>query len=862
MIQAHGTPFGLPSLSRLILDARRGGFVLRTPFRRRSRSVADTRDLALRVAAWLEAAGMRREDRAILWGPSSPDWVAAMLGCVLQGVPIVPLDDAAGAPFASRVQGEAKARLAFVSRASAEAAGAALGGRGVRIVILEDLAALLASTPPALPADLPVLDDSALLEIVFTSGTTSEPKGVLLTHGNVLSILRALAPGHARWEGRLGWLVRHRPVLTLLPLSHMFGQVVGIFVPLMMGLSSTFVAPQGPSAILEAIRAERCFVVLTVPRFLSSLREHLEAEVAMSPARRTRRAALATASPARRALAFLDVRRALGWRLACFVVGGAALDRDEEMAWRGMGFLITQGYGLTETAPIVTLSNPFARASGRVGKPLHGQEIRLSPEGEVLVRGGNVTPGYLQRGEVRGVTDEEGWFHTGDLGEIDDAGRLRIIGRSKDVIVTAEGLNVHARDVEIVLARDARVRDVAVIGMPGPGGESVHAVLLLSAETRGEPDETAREIVRSANAQLPPYQAVRGFSVWSGADFPRTSATGKVRKRDLAAALAAGATSARVDAGAAPADALATALRAMDAGDGTARLSDLGLSSLETVELVSRLEGEYQVVLDETRVRADMTLAELGALVRATPETAGGGGASTRVTMPRWARAGWARAFGAGLRWSLAFPALAFCCRPFRVAGREHLEGIRGPVLLVGNHGSTLDAPAVFRALPRAWRSRVFTAMATEPFGPLFAGGGTRMQWLNQAWRYVATVLAFGAFPMPRASGFRASLQYAGELADRGGSILIFPEGRMTTDGRPQPFRGGAGILARELSLPVVPFHIAGLHDVLPPDRGWRPRPGPVRVTFGAPLALPAGSTPEEWVQAMESAVWRLAADK
>lgn len=809
----------------------------------------ETRDLALRLAAWLRSEGFAAGDRAAIWGASGPDWAAAFLGCMLAGIVVVPLEDAGGPEFAARVQREARVRLAFVSRAAASGASAALPG--ARIVVLEDLAAMLKVVAPARPADLPRATDDTLLEIVFTSGTTSEPKGVLLTHGNLLTILRAIERPYRKWNARLGWLVRKRPVLTLLPLSHMFGQVVGVFVPLMMDLRSIFVAPQGPAAIRLALKEEGAWVALTVPRFLTSLRRQVEDELKLAPERLAARDASADAPLLQRVLAWRDVRRRLGLRFCAFVVGGAGLDPQEETAWRGMGYLIAQGYGLTETAPIVTLSNPFGKARGKVGKPLHGQEVKLTPEGEVLVRGGNVTSGYLQGGEIKPVTDDAGWFHTGDLGEIDEAGRLRIVGRSKDVIVTAEGLNVHARDVETALARDARVREAAVVGVPGKGGDEVHAVLVLSGEARGDLDAVARDVVERVNAQLPPYQRVRSFTRWTGADLPRTGSTGKVKKRELLAAIAAGASSSRTrgEAGDPLAQALAS-LQGGAGGDGT-KLAELGLSSLETVELVSRLEGEYQVVLDETKVRADMTLGELKALVAAP----GDGAPPVRVEMPRWGRAWWARRLGAVLRATLAYPALWWCCRPFTVRGRERVERVEGPVLFVGNHGSYLDAPAFFRALPRARHDRTGCAMATEPFHPLFTAGGTRLQRARQVLRYAAAVLAFGAFPMPRSSGFRASLQYAGELADHGWSVLIFPEGRMTPDGQIHDFRGGAGILARELRIPVVPFRIRGIWDVSPPESGFRAKPGPVELTFGDPLRFDASMSAEDCVKAMEAAV-------
>src|SRR5260221_656648 len=215
---------------------------------------------------------------------------------------------------------------------------------------------------------------------------------------------------------------------------------------------------------------------------------------------------------------FRRVQRLFGWRFRFIVSGGAALPEEVQQFWQSLGILVAQGYGLTETAPIVTLANPFERRTGVVGRPLGGQEVRLGPDGEGLVRGRNVTPGYLGAAETSGE-----WLHTGDVGELDAEGRLRIRGRLKDVIVTPEGENVHPTDVEAAFQGIAGVREISVLGLPSSGGERVHAVLLL------DKGSDAEEMVRRANETLLPRQRVRDFTVWPAEDLPRT-ATGKVRK--------------------------------------------------------------------------------------------------------------------------------------------------------------------------------------------------------------------------------------------------------------------------------------------------------------------------------------------
>src|SRR5262245_53395970 len=304
-----------------------------------------------------------------------------------------------------------------------------------------------------------------------------------------------------------------------------------------------------------------------------------------------------------------------GWRFRLIVSGGAGLPESVDLFFRRSGFLVVQGYGLTETAPIVSISNPFDRAAGSVGRPLAIQEVKLGPDNEVLVRGPNVTSGYL--GAADGF--EGGWFRTGDLGEFDAKGRLRLRGGVKDVSGTAEGENVYPGDVEAAFLGQGGVRGVSVLGWPMERGERVHVVLLL------EPGAAAQEAVRRANERLLPKQRVRGHTVWPDEDFPRTS-TGKVRRsllRERAIALE------RAAASAAPgtaADREPGGVRRLVASlanvrpenlQSTTRLGEgLGLASLDLVELAAAFEEEFGVSLPEERLGA-ATIADLERVVLA-----------------------------------------------------------------------------------------------------------------------------------------------------------------------------------------------------------------------------------------------------
>jgi long-chain acyl-CoA synthetase len=832
------------------LDQRHARFSLREPFRIRRLSTPDLIRLAFRFGHELDVRGIGKGERILLWGQASPEWVAVFLGALLRGVVVVPLDDAAGSEFAGDVAKRTGPRLVAVARGSLNAAQAAFD-EGLPLLVLQDLPQALANRPGRAPPPIESCPQDPV-EILFTSGTTSEPKGVVLSHRNLLQNLQALEPHSRRWERRLFWL-KSRPVVSALPLSHAFGQIAGMFAPLLMGLSPVFVSPPGPIELREALHAENAWVAIAVPGVLAALRRGLEAEERRAGrlerhlARRDR--FQAAPWPWRRFVHRRIVGK-LGRRFLGFVVGGAALDPAEERAWKSMGVLVVQGYGLTETAPVVAVSTPFAAGSGSVGRILGDQEVELAPDGEVLVRGANVAEGYFRQGGLTSLTDEDGWFHTGDLGAWDERGRLVIRGRSKDVIVTAGGLNVHPRDVELALGEQAGVREAAVIGRPSPDGERVHAVLLLEprllAEGEREREAIAAAAVRAANQALAGYQRVRSHSVWPHADFPRTPATQKVLKRALLAALEQG----EAPRGSVVYEALRISLRASEELSDERTLAELDLSSLDVIELLAHLEAESEVELDATRVGADTSIGDLRRLLAGSESDAP---TARTYPMPRWAHGTLGRLAGGLVRSLLSDPVTWAFCR-LRVVGRDRPAALEGPALFVCNHSSYLDAPIAFRAVPRSARRRLSAAMATEPFHPLFTNEGGAVERARQRLRYTLAVLAFGAFPLPRAGGFRASLSYAAELVDRGRHVLVFPEGRMSEDGRLQPFRGGAALLATRLGIPVLPFRIEGLHAVLPPAASW-PRRGPVRVVFGEPLRFDEATDPDEVTARLERAV-------
>jgi long-chain acyl-CoA synthetase len=825
-----------PHLLGLLEDAARWGeqtaLSRRRGLRLESWSWGRLRRTAARIALELEARGVARGDRALLHGPGGPGWVAAFWGCLLRGAIVVPLDVDCPPGILERLAGQVQPRLRIDGP------------------LLEELTNGSDRGEAPIPAP-PGLDRGDIAEIVFTSGTTTDPKGVCLTHGNLLANIEPFEE-EIRRHARLARLARPLRFLSPLPLTHVYGQISAVFIPPLLGAEVHFPHSLKARELIESVRRRRVNVMPCVPRQLEVLREHVEREARRSGRGPALERALARADGwpwPRRWWAFRHVRRAFGWRFWVFAVGGASLSRETEAFWQRMGYVVLQGYGLTETGALATLNDPFRSDRGSVGRPLPGREVRVDRDGQVLVRGEAVSPGYWREG-LQPLAGEDGWLATGDLVERDATGALYFRGRAKEVIVTAAGLNVFPEDLEAALDAQPEVRVSAVVAHEGPNGPEPVAVLLLRDGT----DDQAREIMSRANTALSPHQRLRRVLVWPEPDFPRTPGTQKVKKTAVAewvrARLAEGAGEAR---GRDPFDPLAPLVAAAGGevpealGAKAALSTDLKLDSLGQLELVSALEERYQVDIDESAITPETTLGDLESLL-----SGGSAPAGAPYPYPRWAHGRLGRGARSVLQALVVLPVARAMCW-VAVRGREHVRGLEGPALFVCNHVSMVDGGLVVSALPRRARRRLAIAMQGEilrdwrhprPGNP----------WHRRLWGpplYAATALLFGVYSLPQRSGFRHSFAFAGELVDRGQSLLVFPEGRRTTDGRMQPFLPGIGLLAAGLAVPVVPLRIDGLFD-LKQRRRYVARPGEVSITVGAPVRYEAGTDPASITKDLE----------
>ena len=792
------------------------------------REIADS---SHRFARGLAQRQIRKGDRVLIWGENCAEWVVAFLGCVLQGVIVVPMDRIASPDFALRVARQVDAKLVVGSNALPR-----LDSRLPHLPFesLAERSVQDSGTPyskPQLRRDDPV-------EIVFTSGTTAEPKGVVISHGNILANLEPLESEIQKYL-KYERIVHPIRFLNLLPLSHVFGQFLGIFVPQLLQGLVVFQESLNPSEVIRTIKRERVSVLVGVPRILETLKEKIELDFEAEDKLDWFHKEFESARGehfVRRWWRFRRIHSRFGWKFWAFVSGGAALDLEAEAFWARLGFAVIQGYGLTETTSLISVNHPFKLGRGSIGKVLPGREMKLDDSGEIMVRGENIAAGYWQGTELKSVSGQEGWFHTGDMGELDAQGNLYFKGRKKNVIVTPEGMNIYPGDLEAALRRQPEVRDCVVIGFAREGNAEPCAVLIL-----GEGITDAKEVVRRANESLAEYQHIRRWFVWPEQDFPRTS-TQKPRTnliQERVQAQMTGETRARPGRGTLVDLIERVTGRSPDGLSEQASLeADLNLSSLDRVALMSAIEDRYQVDLNETRFTAATTVRELEQMLRER------GPRRSEYRFPRWTQrwpVTWIRRL---VYYLLVWPATMLLAYP-QVFGRERLREVKGPVLVVANHIASVDVGFILAALPSRLRHRLAVAMEGEQLQAMRrppAHLNSFRRWLHKL-NYGLVVALFNVFPLPQRSGFRESFAFTGESIDRGFSVLVFPEGRRTEDGTIAPFRAGIGLLVKNLGLPVVPIRIDGLFELKQAGKKAAP-PRAVKVTVGAPVHFDRDSDP------------------
>jgi long-chain acyl-CoA synthetase len=798
------------------------------------------------MAGRLAALGVSKDDRVALAGDGHPDWAVAYFGIVRAGATAVPIDPRLDAAGWLAVLAESGARAvvwdeSVTARDEVAAAQPALPKLELHLDALPDASIV----PPAVAVEP---DDVA--SILYTSGTTSRPKGVMLTHGNFTSLVAALAP--------IFPLSRGDAVLSVLPLHHTFEFTCGLLLPLSRGARVVYVNERTADGVAEGLRVARATAMVGVPSLWQLLERRILHQVdARGP---LARAAFDAAAEANRWLAanvgvdagrilFGAVHERLGGQMKWLISGGAALPRETQELFFGVGLRLTQGYGLTEAAPVLTVARPGKRLEPGVGKPIPGVELRIHQAdehgaGEVIARGPNVMAGYTDPETTREAIDAEGWLHTGDVGRVDKKGRLEILGRLKDVVISPSGENVYPDEVERRLGAVAHVAELAVVGVQARGGERLACLAVpasashasdatasrtndaaashVGESTRSERNEKARAALRAAIEGLPAAQRPAIVHLYA-APLPRT-ATRKVKRDEVRAILTRlAAASARAENGASEAGPARAAIAAVCgvpvheiAGHATLR-GDLGFDSLLMTELLEALETRFGA-LDAEALQACSTAADVDVVVG---RPALSRPATRREPEEPFVLPEPVQELGRALIGRAQSFFYDEVMKP-RVYGRAHIPHNRS-VIVIANHASHLDMGLVRHALG-SYGEGIVSLAAQDYF---FESRAKRAFFEN-----LTNLKA-----VDRKASLRQTIRQASDLLEQGKTLLIFPEGTRSPNGDVQEFKPLVGHLALANGIDLLPLHLGGTHAAMP-----KGAPVPTRrdlvARIGPPLCL------------------------
>ncbi len=775
----------------------------------------ELRDGAHRAGLLLGMRGVKTGDRVLLIGENSPEWVFAYFSILAAGAVAVPLDHLISPEELAPICHIATPSAALCSAAVAKRLGGALVELNDEIVQLEFAELSRPFVLKGRPDARPAAERKTLASIVFTSGTTGASKGVMLTHGNFAAEVAMLA--------RVFTLDSSDVVLSLLPLHHTFEFTCGMLLPLALG--ATVVYPLGVDAasLARTLADVRPTAVVGVPALWEAVhRRIVDGVEAQGPflhalfdrLRDLNRRLDGEWGLNAGALLFRQAHTALGGRLRLAVSGGAALPQRVASFFNDIGIRLLEGYGLTEAAPVLSVARPDEPlAAGSVGKPLNGVEIKLASSsdgavGEILARGPNVMAGYYRN---KAATDEvlhEGWLRTGDLGRLDEDGRLYIVGRAKDVIVDSGGNNIYIDELEEIYGHSSYIKELAIVGLKVAQGEQA-AALVVPAYARGESRRAVEDNLRThfekTGAGLSPHKRIRILR-FTDAELPRTR-TRKVKRLEVVRTLERMLESHAQERAAVSSEVepwLAQALAQVSSGiesitPATRLIEDLGLDSLAMAELAEHIAAHAERELSPEELGDLRTVDDLQRAV---------GQGQNRPRLPSYAR--FAEPFTPALPGALkrlgeaalrGAQRMAFdgWLQP-RVLGRGNVPANRN-FLVVANHASHLDFALASYALGAPGRELVVLAAKDYFFN-------------TNARRFVVSNFT-RLIPFDRERAQLDSLDDAIDELDAGRSVLMFPEGTRSPDGAIHEFKSGAGYLALRGGCDVLPIRISGTYEVL-----------------------------------------------
>lgn len=832
-----------------------------------SYSYRELRESARTVAERLHRAGLRAGDRVVLFSENQPEWCICYLGANLLGLTVVPLDAQTWHRELWSVTAFTEARAILAStkclhRLPAE--GLAENEHSPDPVLLLQVDHLAepfhlkayprSSSPPEVVTEmlLPAQRPEDPVSIIFTTGTSVDPKGAVHTHGSFLSNLQGV-------HHYLSISAADR-LLSMLPLYHALEFTCGFLMAIYRGATVTYAQSLKPRVILETIRESRTTCMLGVPTLFALIREDLERRVLRASKSNFKTSMVKTSRELSHSLEqalgrnvghrlFSRVHKEFGGEIRFFVSGGSALGISLYRDFRAMGMPIYEGYGLTETAPVLTV-NPMHRSrEGSAGKPLPGVEMRLyRPDrdgiGEIIVRTPSLMREYFKNPEATRKAVRDGWFHTGDLGWVDADGYLYVTGRCKDVIVTGAGKNVYPTDLEAIYRNLPSIQDICVVGVKSGLTEDVRAVIVPAPELAAVGSEEAarkqiQQEIQELSRELPSYHRLQSIQLHPG-PLPRLDHGCPDREAIRALVSDAAEPSRRkFEKIAREAGRRETLVRELSRLSGmemeqineeTNLYTDLGLDSLMAVELLLFVERELGLSLPDERVAAFQTVGDVLNELRKRGLGDTQNGARPQLVPVRSALPFDARPFADRAVMTASFSLIrTLFSRYFRLQVENQSALPReGAYIIAANHSSHLDSAAVISALSLAMGIRRAQHMHVI---------GARDYFFNSRFKSWLFSTCLNVVPIERDEIGLSGLRMVGTILSRGEPVLIFPEGTRSRTGTLQEFKPGVGLIAWEYKVPVVPAFIDGAFNAMPAGKAI-PSRVPLKVRFGSPLRM------------------------
>ena len=758
-------------------------------------------------------------DRVVIFSENRPEWAYALFGIWRRGGIALPIDHMASEEEIAFILKDAMPKYAFVSPDLKGVFARAVKRQRYKVEVI-DIEDFIPFQDPKEPV-ANISEDVALL--LYTSGTTGQPKGVMLTFGNLQSNIEAIAKENIASSKDV--------TIAILPFHHAYPLMVSLLVPIYLGATIIFSENLSSSSLINLIVANRVTALIGVPKLYKILHERIFKEINSIPvAKRLFSLVDFLGSPKLGKIVFRKLHKSFGGSLRYFISGGAKLDPNIAHDLYMLGFDVLEGYGLTETSPIVSFNVPGSIKIGSVGKPIPGVEVKIAEDGEILVKGKNVMKGYWQRPDLTNEVIKDGWFYTGDLGYLDEDGYLYIVGRKKELIVLENGKKVIPEEIEnLILSKSDIIKEVALIEKDG----HLHAIIVPDFELVKEKgivnlkEYITWEVIDKVNRELPPYKNITDFSIREE-ELPKTR-LGKIKRFLLKAPNEELIKQEEPKKEEKMSVGIMTEQEAIlldylrkyksDISPKDHLEIDLGLDSLDKVELLSFLEKTFGINLPEKELSKYLSVEQLMNLV-STQE-------AKNIKDVNWHEI---------LSESQAVDLSEYkddiivygshiLRYIFKLYFRFQVEGLPNlpkekPYIIAPNHASYLDGFLIAASLPKELIKDTFFVGAKEYFegeiGSLIA-------------RY------FHVITVDTQSSVKETLVKSAGVLKAGKILVIFPEGARTRNGKLLPFKKGVAILSKELNVPIVPSAIKGSYDAMKIG-DWFPKPKKIVIRYGWPL--------------------------